>query len=769
MKQPSGINVLEEIGLKGVHPFKEVRFPILPGITAIYGLNRAGGKASTNSNGVGKSALLSLIPEIIHDTPIVGEKQDRVKEGVRALKWTSYTGQKILVKRSAVGRGEKIQVFVDGEDKQFRTPTIARAFIQKMFPLTTEDYNTYCHIDARIPHPLVMGSSAERKRFFTSFFRLDRFDNERKLFNAELQQLSRIRVAFNELRAQYNKTKEDLLTEEQLENYLTLQKKYRHQLEVLQRRFTKVQGVLQLLQYARSAKEQLAELKIACNGTLNQEEFDEAEKQNNYEYKDVQKKIEDAEEWELYQRMNAAYTEARAALSKGALAFIKKHGTVRNALAAAEEDLNSIRRIKSAIERWRSEIKELQDLEEPEAVKKPEGYGQDVGDLETLQRAYSHQLDHAEKFQEGKCDSCGQIVKIKDPKALKRKLDEVTLKIRQHDDYREYLKYKKEYDKTVFKLRAYKRNLQREKDKLADYEITIEVYREIRDLPSKPARFEGQKLQIKVLRRMREEIYARRTLLASLKPHLESIFDYVALTPEQKKQATDSQGLATRMSDVQHKLSRITAKIEVHNTISERSGEMRKRLIEMKKELKEEEPLKHLIAGYQDKNIKKAAVEAISERLMTTINQYAAMIFPENFTFSFEWGSQISLLVHRHYAKGKPPKTSDVRRLSGAESKLFTIVLVLALLTFVPSRKRCSLLVLDEPTANMSAENAASFRELLPVLNKFIPSIVVITPHSKEVYEGAHVFTVVKSATGLSTIEKGFPQAQNAPRMKRAA
>ena len=43
------MNHIHAIALKGVGPFENVVFNIPKGISVIYGLNRAGGKASKNS------------------------------------------------------------------------------------------------------------------------------------------------------------------------------------------------------------------------------------------------------------------------------------------------------------------------------------------------------------------------------------------------------------------------------------------------------------------------------------------------------------------------------------------------------------------------------------------------------------------------------------------------------------------------------------------------------------------------------------------------
>lgn len=745
--------VIHGVRLKDYASFKDVQFKIKPGITAIYGLNRSGGKASKNSNGVGKSALAYSIPEIIYEEPIVGEKQDRSKLGEKGISFSTSKGKRVIVQRRAKGRSESIEIKVDGVPQQFRTSSIAKSFLRKAWPITQDEYSTYVHIDSRVPHPLVMGNSAQRKSFFTSFFGLDKIDIERKLYTAELSKLKRVRAAFDELRVQYDRLKDQLLTDEQVEKYTRLERKYKRLVASLQQEFTSVQDTLRLIQFAESSVEQIKELKNACHGTVSVDEFEEAEKQNQWELKDALNKLENAEQWEQYQRDNKHYTEAFNKLSTRTRKLIEKYGTSKlRKKAGGYADLRMhVSVVVNNAENWIQKLEKCIALPLPRKVTAPE---EDEGDLETLRRAYKHQLEHASKFKKGTCETCGQVVKIKDPQVLREKLEAVVLKLNR-------VKKAELYTEAVAKRRQDRIDLEKwktdykkdkiEEDRLSKWEAVME---ELVNLPAKPKAFEGLKLQVVVCKRMVEEIRERKSLLSYMQPHLDTVIDFLKLTKAEVKEARQSEGINDQMNDLQTKWSRIQAKLEIHKTLKEQVQDMRVRLLAMKKKLAEEEPLKHLVQGYQDKNIKKMAVEAISERLMVLVNRYAQKILPERFTFEFKWDTQIQLIVHRHH--GKHVRSSDVRKLSGAESTLFTLILVCALLAFVPSHKRCNVLILDEPAARLSKELQEVFKNMLTILNQLIPSIIVITPHD-ELYEGASCYTVCKDSSGNSTVVDGSP------------
>jgi DNA repair exonuclease SbcCD ATPase subunit len=159
-----------------------------------------------------------------------------------------------------------------------------------------------------------------------------------------------------------------------------------------------------------------------------------------------------------------------------------------------------------------------------------------------------------------------------------------------------------------------------------------------------------------------------------------------------------------------------------------------------------------LVEAYSDKNIKKLVVEQIGARLMALVNKYAQQVFEESYRFEFQWDTDISILAYR--ANGK---VSDVRKLSGAESTLFTIILVCALLSFVPAKKRCNFMILDEPTSHMSAHNKEILHNALKLLTGLIPSIIIVTPKMEERYHGATEYTVVKGRDGVSRLEEGHP------------
>lgn len=742
----AGLTLLSQ-HLKKTLMFRDVKFDFQPGISVIYGLNRANARTSGNGNGAGKSAFFSQPGEILYESPIVGEKQDTVKTGSRILH------MKIGDKQVRVDRtGSKLEIKVEGKLKKFRKKSDSKAWLAKHIPINQEEYNTYVHLDARIPHPLVMGTSTERKRFFTSFFGLDKLDIERKLFQAELSKLGKVRAAYAEVRNEYEASKDKALDPDKLALLETRLARMEAELKDLNIENKRIQGVQRLLTFETSAAEQLKTLRALCPDGISEEAFDELYNNARKNLEQDKKGLEDAEAWEQYQRDNRHYTEAFNGLSKDATKLIGKLG-LKKARRKCGEALDLVTHVATEITKAEGRIKANSKITKPQKVTKPEET--DKKALRAKLDSLEHQYEHAKKFKEGTCETCGQSVKVKDPAEIKKRIKKIKGQLDAIAAYQDYREDKEAYDKAQQEIETDTADLEKLKPKYESLQKYSKVGKELASLPNKPEKFEGRKLEVKVMQRMVDEDKERIQLLKFLQPNLDTIIDLQNLTKKQRKSAVEGEEIQDKITELHDKLSKLKAKLEVNSMVSKDLKRLRSRLREMKEELANEEALKLLVEGHSDKAMKKMAVQAISSRLMQEVNKYARTIFPEDYEFDFKWdSSQLQLLVNRRY--GKKVVTSDVRKLSGAESKLFTIVMVLALLTFVPQRKRCNVIFLDEPTANFSPETTKAFMQLLPILNKVIPTIVIITPKSDERYEGASEFTVVK-VNGESKIVAGHP------------
>lgn len=743
---------LNKIRLADTSLFKDVSFDVTPGLSVIYGLNQTSARTSGNGNAAGKSMFFSSPGEILYEEPIVGERQDANKKGTRTLDM-HFGDRKVRARR----KGNGLEILVGGKAKKFRTKPLARQWLARNMPITQEEYGTYVHIDSRIPHPLVMGTSTQRKKFFNSFFGLDRMDVERRLFQARLNDLGKTRAVYNELRSEFQRLKDQALTVEQVAELEAEIKAQQERLISLQDKNVKLQDIAQLLNFESTASAQIKQLRSMME-PIEVAAFAELMADTEKTARINKSKLSDARGYAEYQRDARVYEKALNGLSGDAKKLVAKLGT-QGAQKRATARSRAFRDAKAELEDLQPKIDKLTAIIERDLSKDydvpADANPWNEKALLSERKTLEHQVDHAEKFSEGQCDTCGQSVAIKSPKKLKARLREVEAMLDGIDALEAYKAGR-------LKQVAAKSDIAVLHKRQTELTVVIEqtrrynaIRRELVELPIEPPAFTGQKLEEQVMQRMVDEDKAHLHLLRFLQPNIETIMAVEALTAKQRDSGSMAPRLRKAINDLQERVSKNTAKLEIAVERRASLKALGARLTKMKAELADEEPLKLLVAGHSDKEMKKMAVRLISSRLMAEVNKYAKLVFVEDYTFDFKWDtSQLSLLVYRRYGKRVEP--SDVRKLSGAESKLFTIVLVLALLTFVPSHKRSNVMILDEPDSNFSPETSAAFKKLLPVLNKVIPSIIVITPKSDSRYPNAEEWTMVKQG-GYGQLMRGHP------------
>jgi DNA repair exonuclease SbcCD ATPase subunit len=707
--------VVKKFGIGGVGPFKDqVEFEVEPGIQYLYGkdLTRGG-----NGNAAGKSLLASSSAEIFYDTPLVGNKQDRSKSGTRFIE---FVKDKELIRISSGfnGRSEALDISIAGNSGTERTKKMTKEAARNLWNISETDYRTYAYLDSQVPHPLVRGSTVERKEFFTSFFRLDILDIEKKIFQAELLKIKKTKAAYQELKSTYDSLSKDLLGEEEYRSKRKALKELEAKLTLLQEKAEEGRRIQRLVDFEAYAGANLKKLKKLVPDL---DSFFEI-------YKDFEKRLnkakqdaEQLEEYKLYLIQRKAYREKTRGLD----------------METPLEELEA-----SDKEYWKAKrkLEDLTDISEPQKVAKPSKPQVERDTLVAERASLKHKLEHFQKFKTGVCDTCGQEVKTASPEKVKRRLTEVEAALSDWEEYAEaldnysaYRKEKKEWMEGQALIEECRNKLRQNKEKSELYKKRSQLVEPVE--VEKPEGVED----VEFLRKRFE-------VLEFCKPHLDSIIALEKLTDKERAFAFDP----SELQELQGEATDLRVAIEIHKSTANKAASVKERLEELELLVANEKALELLVDGYAEKAIKKMAIEAISQRLMATVNKYAPLVF-DDYHFEFSWGSQISILVHRN---GQVP--TDVRKLSGAESKLFTLILVLSLLMFVPKAKRLSLLILDEPLASFSEETGELFHRLLPHIQQVIPSILVVTPDARERYEGAKEYTVVKNSKG-SKIVQGHP------------
>lgn len=713
---------LKALAVKNYGPFvNQTVFSFKPGVSIVYGLNKTSGANSKNSNWVGKSLFFSSLSEILYDEPVVGTKQDKVKQGSRAVILTDGENTVQIIRKS--GKRDSINIIENDKPIEHLTKTKAQHYIKSKWLLNKAEFETFVHLDSRIPHPLVMGSSTERKHFFDSFFKLDRIDQERKLYVQALRKLQSSKQAFNELKVFYKQQKSSVVEPSKVKQLITDIKHLRAEQKANARSFELVNQYNQLKAVYDSLKDSLQGVELSTVSSQLQS------------LRSKQKKLKELREqcieYRTYLKAKKQYEQQLSSLS---------------ALASS----TPLAKLSKGSSLWLKYSEQLQEVENTvlQPVDKPQKLGspQDLKQLAIEQAKLEDLLKTSLKFKSGVCPTCGQPVKVHCIKDIKQELVDVQKKINQGQLWEHYQQQKEQYKQYKEQLGQHQELLDDLASKVEKFEPYRIAYKERAKLPPEPTVIERPELTTKQVDAQLHELECMLDKLKAIEPHVEQLQQYLdwsdITTFDYKKYNAQNE-----------KLAHLEALYSMHKSSLEQVNKTKQRLKELKEQLADEPWLTKLIEIFSDKQMKRAMVQQISQKLCQLMNKYAALVFNQDYRFELIWDTQLHLLCTRRV--GKQVLTSDVRKLSGAESKLFTIILVLSLLSFVPSDKRPKVMILDEPSANFSAETTQAFIKLLSVLKQVVPCIVIITPRD-DIYPESTPYTVVRTKEG-SFIAQGLP------------
>ena len=256
-----------------------------------------------------------------------------------------------------------------------------------------------------------------------------------------------------------------------------------------------------------------------------------------------------------------------------------------------------------------------------------------------------------------------------------------------------------------------------------------------RDKQDKPEKPTHSSKELRVIIETHEKRSRLKSLIASIK--VEDVSD---------KGLDKLPALKKRYELLVETLPQIKADIE----LAKQNRAARKKLKAQMKDLEDangdREVYELLREAYSTNGLKQLVLKNICVQIEKNLNKFSPFVFRENYRFKVVVSnSKIDVLVNRKY-KNKVI-TSDVKALSGAESRMFSMLNLLAILPLIPKSRRCNTLIVDEPTANLDAPYIKMFTQrILPQLNRIIPHIVVISPleDHKDV-QNCKLFKIVKS------------------------
>ena len=658
------------------------------GLTVVHGLNMNGGRRNTNA--AGKSLLMSTMQDLLYRDVLVGSRRDRVTEGQVSLEFGKTREETYKLVHSK----KKLQVHKDGASLEIREQAEVDKLVKGILPATIEAYSTLVHLDNRVPHPLIRGESDARKKFFTKFFELDTTDPLRKLVSLDLAEIKSSGKLLADKKSRHAHLTDNKQNTSELRARL---KKLNFQKDAMQAVIDEYQEGAALRQFVEEHKESLEGGSIPDMGKLTKRIVA------------LQALIEKAESFADYSAELKAWRKTKAIAD----AYMEEHQIVD-----PSAELYACKILEKELEEYASTVRVLE--EKISRIKE---------DLANLSAPAEHKGTAS-------CDKCGAILTGKLMEKHKKAVEEQTAK---------YEAKKAAFRTQGKELVKQKKALVAPADDAADVEKRIAILRGTPKAQTKPEKPEGYgeetanvdelRQETKKLTALKDKYFWARGDLYSQALALSSLEEFLG----KPDPTTQYMSLVDKISDMSVKYS-LSKKADVE------LEELESFINEAETAATKAEALTILEKAYGTRGIRKVLINTVCQRLEEVLNSYSKSLLPEDYKFNLEMDTQFRIEVTRN---GALP--SDVRRLSGAESSLFSLLLWAGLMSFVPKASRPNVLILDELDANMSDETKERFCEFLPKLLNVVEHIVVVTPQSDVRYED-----YVPNVKYVTVVKKGL-------------
>lgn len=688
----------------------------------------------SNTNAVGKSLFFSQLFELFFKEGVTGNAKDKVTTGSVTLE-IDVGKHAYVITKSLKGKTDKLSITKDGVDiTPANSLKNARDLVLRILGRTHESFSVVDYIDNTKPHILRTGTTEQRKAFFTQFFDLESADFLRKIINQEKAALRKQAAVLAALQEQLNvsaSAKQDLtaakaeLTE--LESKLATTTK---QLEALR----EAKEYEEYVAENSKLKGSLLKLGYQLEDTSFQDVLTEAAQVIDAGADAVRSK-------RAYDKAVLAAQEANAAR----IAYLEEHSLTSYDPEEGERRLESVTAHHDKLfATWKEETRLVEDAQRT------------LKDLEKQQAV--NKANRIKLKQAKTCPACGQDVTNEHLKeeqaALREAYALLTTSVETEAASLATLQgHASHCEESVSKWKA-KADKQR-----AKHNLYLRAPKARTSLPDKP--------DLSAWKRLR----ASNAISANVTSKDPEILSVLQRESANCRRLIEDMDVAQRhtenwrrlfsgesVSVDDAKLSKLTDRALA---LTEQLGAVRSRVSMLRERLEERRDLRNKIKALQDElaeldaldvldkafsssaGVKQMVINTICRSLEAQVNKYAKFLFSEDYMFEFDLSTQFNITCTRTLEDVQ--LVSDVRKLSGAEAGLFNLLLALSLLTFLPPSQRSNILILDELNANFGAEVNSAFIRFLPILNKVVPHIIVITPRSQDDYgTGARYFTVVK-------------------------
>lgn len=761
---------LREFYLKDVVLYKEARFKFTPGITNVQAVNL--NRPGRGSNYSGKSLLFTSLVNVMKNTePLITKNAKTHTKDIFAKK--SEVGLTLVKDKHVFGvvkKRTKTTIDKNGKPLDLRTQALANDYIDRLINTNEEEFFTLYYIDSRRPSSFQFGTSVSRFDFFTSLFRLNDVDETRKWFRQQANELKKSQSVADRVKDELKELGKEKDVGD-LADKVTKGQEWQKSLTREARTIQKQLHLVEMYRMYKPLKEKYDTLFKETGSTNPRKEAREIDEQldklEHQRDKATRAKERADQRDRLQAKLDGVKLSSRfALLSDRKLQRIldlieKKRRSVgdlpRKPKSVEEPKLKKVRRLLAE----HDDFKGLNwiKIQSEAAKRKSKAEGKVSSAKEEAAEFESHFGSHSK---EAECPTCKTSLSSNALKSVRAAFsrdlakgkrdvqiwDRIERASQQYLDFVDAVEQQEKYQtakRVLAKLDKYP------VDAIAE---VLRLRSRISDLPS-DAPVRDTTGDEKKLRKRKESLLK----LSSLKGQLGDFKDVDEL---KEAKALDPKKLKRKQEQIDEELNELLKKLPKLQSELDQVTEHNKRRRKLKREYKElTEALKDLklyeamADAYSTAGFKHLLIKKIAQMVERNMNHYAKFLYQEQYTFELRVNTNaFDALVTR---KGG---LSDIRRMSGAESRIFSLLFALSILPFIPKERRFNFMILDEPGENLDAGMLQIFRDvLLPELAKIIPSVVVISPKDEFVTASTRLVTVVKQGAHSRLIEGKYDAA----------
>lgn len=754
--------------LTDVLMYKQARVSIRDnnGLVVVSGQNLDGNMKGI-TNGVGKSALFSVIPNVrFESTPLAVKKNS--KKDILDSK-TSCAGFEFLHNdrhHRVEQYGSKYRLLIDGVDQKIARLEPVRQLMDAVWPCTASEFYATSYIQTQRPLAFQKCTESERLKFVTDLFNLHVYDQIRVYVNKQRQELAQVETEFQTFASELQRI-EAALKDKRFASIDADRKavtKSKSTISTLQDNLTRL---YKNLGYARRYAQSQEELDALDRKWQKYSSLTESQDQVSAMIRELDQHEQQQERYEAHQRKLEKFRAVVAGKKrpdlKGSHRELQQLREKYDTLADRHRENRSILRDREALQRTFDETQDeylevLKDLGITGRDLTSDDLSDKISELKTQVAVAKRLHDHDGET----CPTCGskiEIARIKRRAAkAKEQLETLSMTVRAQDLKAavKSLQAKLKNTQAVVDLTP---KIEKLREQMAAVEQRIENSSELENAFQRLDALEAVKVKKSVcnikrtkseLEELYEQLDRRDRIRASRKKARQELEDLA------KHKTLDVESIESEIKGIEDQLSTLAEKNqeraitvrEYDNLVSERTR-FQERLEERQDSMSRRKVYDSLYKVYSPTHLKLSAAQSAMKNLENALNTYAPLLFFTPVEFSIDTSKQG--IVARCKRNGR---TGDISTLSGSETNLFRLLFATSILPIMPQERRTNFIVLDEPdSACGEVVRNRMINEFLPVLRTVVPHVFWITPKSTDAFGAANELQVVLRK-GVSSVKQ---------------